>query len=239
MVDHDSRRPAHKPVGESASDGRAISSDAANQVTSRPQTRRRSGGDAARSRLKPFRQGELDGLCGIYAIVNAMRLAASGADLNNKAWRRLFAALMAEADDVVGAAAMASYGLDTRPLGKLLKFAAKNLSIEHGLEIAVSRVAKKQDRVDKPQLLQLLTSISQEPRSAALIAVTGRMNHWTVLKSVARTSLELFDSDGYARVKLTNFVLPKEPPKTGREHVICPRDVFKVTLCDSGDADCD
>ena len=41
-----------------------------NERTDRRQRKRRR-------KMKPFQQGELDGLCGLYAIVNALRLIIS------------------------------------------------------------------------------------------------------------------------------------------------------------------
>ena len=44
------------------------------------------------SRLKPYRQGQLDGLCGIYATINAIRLALGerGDQFSKEDWRELF-----------------------------------------------------------------------------------------------------------------------------------------------------
>ncbi len=47
-----------------------------------------------RRRLEPYLQGDLDGLCGIYAIVNAIRLALVNQNgrFTDEDWHELFCA---------------------------------------------------------------------------------------------------------------------------------------------------
>jgi hypothetical protein len=72
---------------------------------------------ARRFELAPYRQGDLDGLCGIYALINAIRLAthddtdAFGHDL----WRELLLTLLAEAEDLVGTATAVVHGIGVKP----------------------------------------------------------------------------------------------------------------------------
>jgi hypothetical protein len=80
----------------------------------------------------PFQQGDLDGLCGAYAIINVARLT-SCRHLPKAAWRGLFEALVqrlheaGELDDAV------SDGIGARRLRGLLDDACTWLSAEHGL----------------------------------------------------------------------------------------------------------
>jgi hypothetical protein len=45
-----------------------------------------------RTALVPFQQGDLDGLCGLYALINAIRLATEDdtRDFPDAAWQELF-----------------------------------------------------------------------------------------------------------------------------------------------------
>src|SRR4051812_41665778 len=45
-------------------------------------------------RIRPFRQGHLDGLCGLYAIVNAFRFCLGDHPLYELIWPELFAYLV-------------------------------------------------------------------------------------------------------------------------------------------------
>jgi hypothetical protein len=50
---------------------------------------------ARRSDIAPYRQGQLDGLCGLYAIINAIRLATHDRtdEFGHGVWRELLLAL--------------------------------------------------------------------------------------------------------------------------------------------------
>jgi hypothetical protein len=59
-----------------------------------------------RSGIAPYRQDQLDGLCGLYAIINAIRLATHDrtGEFGHGVWRELLLALISEAESVVGTA---------------------------------------------------------------------------------------------------------------------------------------
>ncbi len=88
----------------------------------RAATSPRRGGRPAHPNLEPFHQGELDSLCGIYAIINAIKRATTGEHaIEHSAWPWLFAELLRELDVLVGTAYAAAYGIPTKPLWKLSK----------------------------------------------------------------------------------------------------------------------
>ncbi len=62
-----------------------------------------------RPALLPYQQGELDGLCGIYAVINAVRLALKDRadEFTPEDWQAFFHALMLATESVVGAAQVA------------------------------------------------------------------------------------------------------------------------------------
>ena len=64
-----------------------------------------------RSDISPYRQGQLDGLCGLYAIINAIRLATHDRtdEFGHEVWRDLLLALISEAENVVGTATVARH----------------------------------------------------------------------------------------------------------------------------------
>ena len=75
-----------------------------------------------RTALVPSQQGDLDGLCGIYALINAIRLAteADTREFPDTAWQELFCTLLLEADAVVGTVEAVGLGIDTKPLYPVL-----------------------------------------------------------------------------------------------------------------------
>ena len=70
-------------------------------------------------RLKPYRQGRLDGLCGVYALINALRLLCPR--LNEDACERAFCALIrARARQAASPLAVISGGVSRRKLLRLI-----------------------------------------------------------------------------------------------------------------------
>src|SRR3712207_5466458 len=109
------------------------------RLASPPPTMRRTDHFRSRARVRPFRQGDLDGLCGLYAIVNAMRQASRDCAVAEEVWADLFAALVLAADDHVGIAEAVVNGIDRRPLTRILNAAIQHMADRHDLRFTVKR----------------------------------------------------------------------------------------------------
>ena len=85
-------------------------------------------------KLTPFRQGNLDALCGLYAAINAIRLATASSThhLTEEDWAELFFALIIEAE-TAGASHAAGSGIGTKALFRLTKAAARHMADAHGV----------------------------------------------------------------------------------------------------------
>lgn len=83
-----------------------------------------------RTALVPFQQGDLDGLCGLYALINAIRLAteADTRDFPDTAWQELFFTLLLEADEAAGAVDAVGLGIDTQPLYRVAQSAVRHMA---------------------------------------------------------------------------------------------------------------
>ena len=187
----------------------------------------------ARRRLKPYQQGQLDGLCGVYAIINAVRLALGdrGGQFAQEDWQELFSALLVEADEIVGTATIVSGGIDTRPLTKLLKLAVCHMADEHEVTLTVSRPFTSRERTSLHEVVERLAELTREPHAAVLLSLAGHMDHWSVLRKVGRRSLKLFDSDGHVLVRIAECRMSYERRRNGaREHIIHPPAVFRVVV---------
>jgi len=86
-----------------------------------------------RPALLPYQQGELDGLCGVYSVVNGVRLALKDRadEFTPEDWQAFFQVLMLATDRVVGAAQVAGCGIRPNPLLRIVKIAARHMADEH------------------------------------------------------------------------------------------------------------
>ena len=74
---------------------------------------------APRPGLRPFRQGELDALCGLYAILNAARWAAWPSLIEREMMETLFARLSTYAVNALPLPSLCSSGITVLQLRKL------------------------------------------------------------------------------------------------------------------------
>ena len=188
---------------------------------------------ARRLEIAPYRQGQLDGLCGLYALINAIRLATHHhtGEFGHGVWRDLLLALLGEAENVVGTATAVVYGIRTKPLYELAKRAASHMANEHGVPVTVSRSAGPKHSFDG--IIAHLADLTEKPRSAVVIELSGDIRHWTVLRRVGKHSLELFDSSGMERVKLASCRLKHEWAHNGsREYILRRRRVLLISADD-------
>ena len=147
--------------------------------------------------LTPMRQGSLDGLCGLYAVINAIQLATFP---DRRLTRR----------DMVG---LFEVGIDTlRPSKTLAAVLLHGMHEPLWRKVAAAVVGAANDvtgvRLElvqvpltaKTNAFTLVRHIRYHVGRGrpALLCVTGRINHWTVVSRVSRTRLTLFDSSDRA-----------------------------------------
>src|SRR4051794_17136555 len=143
-------------------------------------------------RLQPYRQGRLDGLCGAYALINALRLLC--ARLDEDACERAFCALIrARARQTSSPLAVISGGLSRRELLRLIgpwqRFAAREL----GVTLTVDRL-----KVSQPTLRGIWRGLCRalDGQSVAIIGLDGAEQHWTVTYAATERTLRVADSCG-------------------------------------------
>jgi len=154
----------------------------------------RARGTAGVAVPKPLEQGNLDGLCGVYAVVNAIRLAAHPhRRLRAADGYDLFAALLAELADAGRLRGFVSAGLGPRILARLLRRAGRWLRKRHGLALDVSRPFAKRDQPEPEKCLRVLAEHLARSGTAAIV---GSDEHWTVVRAVTPKRLLLADSNG-------------------------------------------
>jgi hypothetical protein len=152
------------------------------------------GGTAGVAVPEPLEQGDLDGLCGVYAVVNATRLAAHPhRRLPPRDCYELFAALLAELAGR-GPAARLRDPRARRPRHGPAAAQARTLAAQrHGLALEVSRPFAKRDQPGPDECLRVLAEHLARPGTAAIV---GSDEHWTVVRGVTPKRLLLADSNG-------------------------------------------
>lgn len=172
------------------------------------------------ARLKPFRQGDLDSLCGLYSVLNATRLLCPELDYegSRSLFRQLAERLTAKK---VTAFETVAWGIETPTVMALIQSARTYVRevLDASLRLELFRSARKTLRIG--YLWKALMSRLKEGW-VAIIGISGRHNHWTVAHRATAKSMRLFDSDLMTALKRSRCSLRS----TRVPHQIDPEDVF-------------
>jgi hypothetical protein len=146
---------------------------------------------------RAYRQGDLDGLCGVYSIVNALRHVLRLRDEQcTKLFGRLIKALERTCPRLHHPLLEGMYFPRMKQLvavagqgridGRSLKFATRPLRL----------------RRDQNTLPSLWSALDQEvgPACVAIVGITGASDHWCVVYRVTPKTLWLLDSSGQTRI---------------------------------------
>ena len=154
----------------------------------------------------PIRQGSIDGLCGVYSVMNATEAVIGKFQydrrLKRKASQRrvLFRNLI-------------SYLAKHDLLEETLIWGFDDIDAQGGfIDIAIKSVKKYQKRklrkqiafdtddVTLDQYWQKLTEHLCKPDSAVIISLSGRIKHWTCVRRITPNALVLSDSSGIRQI---------------------------------------
>src|SRR3954467_5422204 len=147
----------------------------------------------AARRLKPYRQGRLDGLCGVYTLINALRLLCPR--LDEDACEAVFCALIkARTRQAASPLAVISPGLSRRALVQLLDPWRRFVRKELGIRLTVKRLKMSEE----PSLRGIWRSLYRalDGKSVAISGLDGIERHWTVAYAATERTLRLVDSCG-------------------------------------------
>ena len=147
-------------------------------------------------KLSPFQQGGLDSLCGLYAVVNAVRLSAQPIRLSSESCCELFEVLTGALDAQKKLHKMLIEGLVYPALSHLLHTADLWLKDKFDTSLHYRRPYHTRWPT-KSGAINLLAEHLANPRTAAIVGLNHpEGGHWSVASAVTRGgSIVLFDSN--------------------------------------------
>ena len=182
--------------------------------------------DASKS-IRPLRQGELDSLCGLYAIINAVRV------------------VLGPRQCVGYAASVSLFKVGLRSLQrsrKLLRGIGVGID-EPTLSTVCTAVIDEANRLLRTDI-RLVRPPGGTAASAAaaikfikrqlqagspvLVGFEGRLDHWTLVTRYSASRLTLFDSSGLHWVPIAAVCLADDG--SGKPHPITERGLIAVSM---------
>jgi len=176
---------------------------------------------------RPHWQGSLDGLCGIYAVINAVDCMCRNrsAPLREEQHRELFHRLCHTSD--INIASFLADGMTFRQVCRLLD-SAKSYLDERCLSMG-RRVAFRSSNVSLAEYWDKISHhININGPGSVLVGMTGQYDHWSVVRDVTGRQIRLWDSDDLNRVNRSRCRVGRE--SSARPVGLCPTQTVLLTL---------
>ncbi|MFI5015436.1 MAG: hypothetical protein ACHQAY_24130 [Hyphomicrobiales bacterium] len=185
------------------------------------------------TRRTPYLQGQIDGLCGLYAIVNAFQCLFPGTFTDDDAWELMVKLCEAIAPRFPAVIWKGAGVEDTVMLFKAAQDYARQAKHLKG-EIAVTRPFAKR-KVERVQDFWteigawLDEGVRSDKKRVAFVGIGHPDNHWTVVTRKSERSVTFFDSWELKRLSLRQFTISGEVAKTnGGMHKLDTRQTFLI-----------
>lgn len=186
----------------------------------------------------PLVQGELDGLCGLYSIINSLiwglyslqiarhRPRQQSSPLGQRETEALFLLLITRLTRKHGTRSVVS-GIHSLELARLLRHSATWLSAKRDLQLTFMRPFYRRRRATIGQVCQVLSNHLAGAGTAAIIGLEWPSRHWTVVIGVTPTRLNLLDSSD----EPPHSSLRRRPRNSERQRrLLRPGEVFLLKL---------
>jgi hypothetical protein len=141
--------------------------------------------------LVPYEQGQLDGLCAIYCVVNAVKILSN---TTKESCEYLFKKIIMFLHSKQNLSSIVIYGLHFKVLGSVLKQIPKHL--------IHSRIVpfKRRKNITLDEFWNSMTKFLYEPKRVIILGLEGESNHWTLVTSITSKQLNLFDSNSMKKI---------------------------------------
>lgn len=170
------------------------------------------------SLIQPLGQGDYDGLCGLYAILNAIRLAAAPTQiLSHKYAQRLFVSGVRYLSDRDALERAVCWAIKRQHLQGLVRHLRREAWAIAKLRVHHEHLLEDGDEIDAEQVFAALDHYLSQ-RKVVLAFLRGAYRHYTVVAGSTRSSLILFDSYGYRWLRKASCVVTATDPARHNVH---------------------
>jgi hypothetical protein len=136
---------------------------------------------------KPYRQGDLDGLCGVYALVNAVDYLCGPLSLPKA--KRLFEQILTYIESNSPLAFRCTAGTTINEISSILKYVICNQ-----YPIRRYKPFHLQPVVSKERYIKTLSDFLEQPNTIVFLTLYGPLDHWTLVRKITAKTLVTYDS---------------------------------------------
>jgi len=166
--------------------------------------------------VQPFEQGGLDSLCGIYSLLNAERRINN---TSNGGSQQLF-------NSIIEYLSRKNLLAPILTQGMLLKHIKAILADVIGDRIPYQKLhfAGQANPDLNTFWTEIASFLSDAPRAAVLLGMSGTHDHWTVVKEISEKQIQLFDSRRLRTLNRSNCTTGESKGK--RHHILWPAQTY-------------
>lgn len=151
----------------------------------------------------PWRQGQLDGLCGLYATINALAYVLAPVITVDRRWAaRLFKHGLAHIAERVPLSTAVRDGIDPEPWVALVTHLTEYLAAKLDVPIIVTLPFAGNAKVGRDEWLDLART-TLDAGDALLLLLAGEHRHYTMAARLTPRLLGLHDSSGLQHLQLS------------------------------------
>jgi hypothetical protein len=133
-----------------------------------------------------YNQGSLDGLCGVYSIINASKIVNG---FNDKKCTELFQKIIQFLDSERCLSKLIINGIDINIIGQIMNNVSE-------LKVKKEQPFRRKPETKLGEFWGEMQNFLEKPNRAILLYLGGVYDHWTVVESMSSKQMKLIDSDG-------------------------------------------
>lgn len=179
-----------------------------------------------------YLQGDLDSLCGLYALINACNWGMrKSRPLSSREANALMRAMILHLDRTGDLPDALMQGLPVAALGRLSATARAWLNMRRSVELEVVRPFPRSRKAPPAfSVIRKLKDHLKADQTAAILLMRRRVQHWTVVTGVSALNLTLKDSEGDHRVPIAACTCQRVANQTPGMVRLVPHGVFLLTF---------
>ncbi len=171
-------------------------------------------------------QGNLDGLCGVYSIVNSA-LNLHSPNLNKESTKELFRVLCSALKHEKKLLDALLDGITVRPLGELIDHASDFTDKKYRIRI-LRRIAFGTASCSLDEFWTKISNhIEKHGPGSVILSLGGKHDHWTCVREISASRIDLIDSDGLKFLARKNCTVGDA--KRGRHHTVMPTQTYLLS----------
>jgi hypothetical protein len=169
---------------------------------------------------KPYRQGTLDSLCGVYALVNAVDYLCG--PLTSFQSRKLFRQILLHLDAKGSFVSHCTEGIMINEIASILKYVVcKQYPIKR------YKPFHRQPGVNKQHYIETLRQFLAQPNTIVLLVLEGYLGHWTLVQQITDKKLVTYDSLEIRYVLRSSCSMVNDLPE--KRHWLMPTNTYLLT----------